>query len=154
MPEPDPRVYPRNLSPPHLINEFFFLCSIPAPSGPAQPMPLQGLIHGPIKINNKKKKKPKLPKALNLHKPRLEIQKKNPKIMFINLDQNHKRKLTNLRKDMNPKKKWRTRSTKALSPISDSYSASLYPRPPRSLMIGGGFSHQCHSLNLAHLSLI
>ena len=95
-----------------------------------------------------------MPKALNLHKPRLEIPKKNPKIMFINLDQNHKRKLTNLRKDMNPKKKWRTRSTKALSPISDSCSASLYPRPPRSLMIGGGFSHQCHGLNLAHLSPI
>ena len=83
--------------------------------------------------------------------------------MFLNLDQNHKNKLTDLREDMNPKKKkkepkekkkWRTRSTKALSPISDSCSASLYPRPPRSLMIGGGFSHQCHGLNLAHLSLI
>ena len=45
----------------------------------------------------------------------------------------------NPKKPKKKKKIWRTRSTKALSLISDSYSASLYLRPPRSLMIGGGF---------------
>ena len=32
--------------------------------------------------------------------------------MFINLDQNHKHKLTDLREDMNPKKKKRTKRKK------------------------------------------
>ena len=75
--------------------------------------------------------------------------KKKKKVSLSNIDsQNHKHKLRFERghKPKNKKTKenpnfffWRTQSTKALSPISDSYSTSLYLRPPRSPMIEGGF---------------
>ena len=124
---PDLRVFPCYPNLARLINGSF-LAPKPSPLGPVRPrklqQPLQG-IHCKTILKKKKRKK--------------------KRVSLSNIDsQNHKHKLRfkgghEPKKAPKKKKKWRTRSTKALSLISDSYSASLYLRRPRSPMIGGGF---------------
>ena len=107
-----------------LINRSLFLAPKLGLSGPVGPCKLRQPFQG-IHCKTILKKKKSFPFK---HK-------------FTNIDsQNHKHKLR-FERGHKPKKKknWRTRSTKALSPISDAYSASLYLKPPRSPMIGCGF---------------
>ena len=119
----DLRVFPCYPNLARLINGSF-LAPKPSPLGPVRPRRLQQPLQG---IHCK------------------TILKKKKKVSLSNIDsQNHKHKLRfkrghELKKAPKKKKIWRTRSTKALSLISDSYSASLYLRRPRSPMIGGGF---------------